>query len=453
MTKEHLHHNHHAPPSVEDVKQNAYDERLRVNLSAIDASGPVTGGFARAYAAVIPRGGLAASTFSLVSAILGAGIVVMPFAFNLCGIVMALVILNFVAISTVYAMRLLAEVAHQTGARSYSEAARQLMGPGVDHFIAVLLIIICFGGSVMYIITVQGLLKPVLSRPNSPAWLRSSSGVKFMTTMVWLFIMVPLSIPKQINSLRYVSLIGVLVIVYFVGVIVFHSVTHGLKNPDIRKEIVLVRTGNAALEGLGIFMFMFLCQINAFEVFHEMKTKTVSNFTLYSTISVIFCALLYVISGLFGYMDFGKNIVVCILELYDPINDPSVAVAFIGLIVKICVAFVLHMIPFRNAIYHFLRLDPMEVPYLKHTLVVMFPLTLSLLSGLFFPKLNTVMGLTGAFCGGILGMIMPALYYMYCGNFSYRKVGYFNFLGTYLLLISGCAAVSFGTVMTVYGTF
>ncbi|CCW72343.1 unnamed protein product [Phytomonas sp. Hart1] len=347
-------------------------------------------------------------------------------------------------------MSLLGEVAQHTGARSYSEAARKLMGQGVDHLIAVLIILICFSGSVMYIITVRELLRSVLNRPSSSTWLRSSSGVDFMTTMVWLFIMVPLSIPKLINSLRYISLISVLMVIYLMAIIFSHSVAHGLNNPKIRKEVVFSRSGNVALKGLSIFMFTFLCQLNAFEVFHEMKTKTISNFTLCSTISVIFCALLYMVSGIFGYMDFGNNIAVYVLQRYDHVNSVSVTVAYVGLIVNVSVTFALHMIPFRNAIYHFSHLDPMGVPYLTHILVMMFPLTLSLLFALFFYELNTVMNVAIAFCGGILCLIMPALCYMYCGNFSHKTVGWLNFLGTYSLLIYGCAAVSFGTVMTVY---
>ncbi|CCW65203.1 unnamed protein product [Phytomonas sp. EM1] len=459
-----------APPpplsSLDDAKPAAYDERLRVNLASIDtgsgkdgepaAVAPVSrrgwGRLAQAYATVVPPGGLAASCLNLVSAILGAGVVAIPAAFKLSGVVMALLHLALVAVATVFAMRLLARVMLRTGARSYAETAARLLGPSAAHLVAVLIILLCFGGSVSYVIAVQTLMRPILTRPGSPTWLASHAGNRTMTALLWLLFMVPLTIPKRINSLRYVSLLGVMVIVYFVGVMVVHAATHGLRDPTIREEIAFVRTGNAALEGLGVFLFAFLCQINAFEVFHETAAPTVSNFTLYSALSVGFCTILYVFAGVFGYLDFGSGVTGSVLELYDPVHDPSVAVAYVGLVIKICIGFVLHMIPFRNAIYHFLRLDPMVVSYPKHILIVMCPSTLALLCGLFFPKINTVMGLSGSLCGGILGMVLPALYFMYSGKFTRGSVGLASFVGTYLLLIGGCAAVSFGTVTTVYST-
>ncbi|KEG10439.1 putative amino acid transporter [Trypanosoma grayi] len=400
---------------------------------------------------VVPYGGLLSSTFNLASATLGAGITSLPAAFNLSGVVMSSIYLIFVTIATVYSMNLLAKVIHKTGAQTFEQAARLLLGTGMDYFLVALVMFLCFGGSVAYIIITGRLLTPVLTSPGVPDFLKTSAGIRLMTSIVWLCFMLPLIIPRRINSLRYCSAIGVLFIVYFVVCVMTHSVKHYVEE-GAAEGLVMVQTGNVALEGLSIYMFAFICQLNAFEIFHEMTHRTVFHFTLYSAISMTVCALLYFLAGFFGYLEWGKRVTDSVLTLYDPVHEPMMAVAYVGIVFKICVAFALHFIPLRDAMYHCLRWDIDTVPYWKHGIAMLIPAFLALLCGLFIPKVNTVLGLLGAFCGGTIGLIFPPLFYMYSGNFSKREVGSLNYSCTYLLLIFGVVAVVFGTGSTIYGT-
>ncbi|GET91049.1 transmembrane amino acid transporter, putative [Leishmania tarentolae] len=402
---------------------------------------------------VVPFGGFLATTFNLASATLGAGIISIPSAFNLSGVIMSCVYLILAAAGTVYSMNLLAKVMVKTGLRTYAQSARVLLGRGADYFLAVLIIIQCFGGSVAYIIATSTLLSPILSAPSAPAFLKTTQGNRLITSVVWFTLMLPLVFPKKVNSLRYVSTFGILFIVYFVACMIGHSATHGLHNPSIQSEMRMMRTGNEALEGLGVFLFSLMVQLNAYDIFFEMQHKTVFHFTLYATIATGACVLLYLLSGVFGYADFGSKVRDSVLSLYDPIKEPYMAVGYIGIIIKICVAFALHMIPFRDALYHFFRWTPEELPYWKHCLVMAIPATAALLCGLFIPTINTVLGLLGSFCGGIIGMIMPALFYMYTGDFSVRQVGLLNYVATHLLLVGGVVSVVFGTATTIYSTF
>lgn len=402
-------------------------------------------------AVIVPYGGLLSSSFNMASATLGAGIISLPSGFNLSGIAMASFYLVLIMIGTIFSMSLIAHVLLRTGFKNYSMAARKLMGPGADYFLAALIIILCFGGSVAYIIATSTLLSPVLTSSSNP-YMSTTSANRVFTSLVWLVLMLPLVMLKRINSLRYFSSIGVIFIVYFVCCMVYHSATNGMQNPAIKKELVVMRTGNAALEGLGVFLFAFMCQLNAFEIFLEQIHKTVFHFTLYATLSMSGCAILYFCAGFFGYLDFGAKVVDSVLVLYDPTQEPYIAVGYIGIIFKICIAFALHMIPMRDAIYHCLQWEAATTPYWKHALVMSVPTTAALLLGLFVPTLNTVLGLLGSFCGGIIGFVFPALMFMYCGQFSLRTTGWKMYFSTYLLLVGGVVAVVFGTSATIYST-
>lgn len=77
---------------------------------------------------------------------------------------------------------------------------------------------------------------------------------------------------------------------------------------------------------------------------------------------------------------------------------------------------------------------------------------ISLLCGLFIPKINTVLGYAGSLSGGFVAFVCPALYYMYAGNFGWHEAGWFCYLGTYSLLLCGVIGIVFGTCGSIYDT-
>lgn len=92
--------------------------------------------------------------------------------------------------------------------------------------------------------------------------------------------MFPLIVPKHVDSLRIASMFAVAFMVFFSIVIVVHSCLNGLSvntkfvktndvdyATDAPNTVYLFRTGNAVVPSVGVFMFAFLCQINALEIF------------------------------------------------------------------------------------------------------------------------------------------------------------------------------------------
>ncbi|PWU84925.1 putative amino acid transporter [Trypanosoma cruzi] len=113
--------------------------------------------------------------------------------------------------------------------------------------------------------------------------------------------------------------------------------------------IHLFGTGNRALDGLGVFMFAFLCQVNSFEVYWDMSDRSASRFTLCSAIAMLLCFIVYGSTAVFGYLDFGNRATVSALLLYNPVKEPEVMVAYIGLLVKLCASFPLISMATRNS--------------------------------------------------------------------------------------------------------
>jgi len=80
------------------------------------------------------------------------------------------------------------------------------------------------------------------------------------------------------------------------------------------------------VQGVGVFFFAYVCQMNGVEVYWDMRPeiRSVRSFTLASFIGMMICAVLYLFVCVFGYMDFGSTALSKdpMLRLYHPLSEP-----------------------------------------------------------------------------------------------------------------------------------
>ncbi|PWU85463.1 putative amino acid transporter [Trypanosoma cruzi] len=62
---------------------------------------------------------------------------------------------------------------------------------------------------VSFIISVGDIFKAILDNTSAPAYWKSKSGNRLLTSLLWLTVMLPLVIPRHINSLRHISAVGI----------------------------------------------------------------------------------------------------------------------------------------------------------------------------------------------------------------------------------------------------
>lgn len=438
-----------APPTqkpIIDVDVNEEDqEEEELNVENAKRKNPC----ARFLEFIIPPGGMFASAFTLGSSTLGAGILGLPFAFHSMGIAVALVILLCVDCFSIFSLWLLAHAADLTGMRTYEDCMTVLTTKGTGYFVACCMIGFTIGGGCSYIITMGNLLTPIFDDDSVPHFLRTTVGNRVIVTCLFLVFILPMCLPKHIDSLRHTSAIGVMAVIFFVICVIENSCEY-MSDHGWRSDIHALNTGNAAISSLGTIIFTCMVQMNAFEVYHEMEHPTPAFCVRNSILALAGCGTLYVLCGFFGYARFGSSIESSILLMYQPRENKVFWVSYIGILFKICVAFALHQLPMRDGIYHFLRWDVYKMSWTRNALQSGGFAILVLILGLFIPNITIVFGIAGSICGGFLGYIFPAYATMYSGNWNVHTVGFVLWAATYLLLLAGVIAVAFGTVSAVY---
>lgn len=424
------------------------DEEISVPVPRAGTEGGPCTTLSVLFNRVIPKGGMFASAITLASCTLGASITSLPMAFKLCGITVAIVLLVAVMMSTVYSIHLLMEVKRKTKLQSYEEMAKYLLGYKTDYLVSANMFAICFGACVAYIISMCNVLKAFSHQGDD---IPLPGGVKIPVCIIWFFVLFPMSLPKEINTLRYTSTIGVCAICYFVLAIVIHSAMNGLPESDA-KGLSWGNFSDDAVIGLSLIMFAYLCQTNVFEVSAEMQHGTVKRVVSASGLSMGGCLVLYIIAGFFGYADFGRVVQGAVLLNYDAREDINISIAFAMLIVKLCAAFALAIHPARDAAFYVLGWgNYLSVPRGKRLILCTIMSLAALALGLYIPSIEVVFGLLGSVCGGLLGFIFPALFIMYAGDWSLESVGVGHYIATMVLLFGGVLCMVFGTLASIYG--
>lgn len=431
-------------------KEEEISHASRINDPELDQ---ITPGIFRTVVAmvgtIIPAGGLLFSVLSIASTSIGAGILGLPDAFKSTGSIMSFVYLILITAESVYSMYVLVKVAEKTGLRSFEEMTSALLCAPSLYFVAALRWLYCIGAMVSYVVTIGNLLNPILQKSNAPSFWQGSIGSKLIQGLLWLVFFLPLCIPQEISSLRYMSAVGLLMMLYFSSCVMAH---YGIDS-DNRPPTRLITTGNDAVKGLGVFIFSYMCQINGLEIFFEMSRRSPARFAFCCIISLSFCGMLYGLTGIFGYLNFGDALDGSILLQFNPIADAYIMISFVGVFIKVCASYGLHNNAACSCLYQAFRWRPDHVSFWKHFLVAIPLAVFSMALGIFIPNVNTVFGFTGGVCGGFIAFILPALFYMYAGDWSVSTVGWMNYIATYLMLLAGVVAVVFGTAATVYSVF
>ncbi|KAG5471263.1 hypothetical protein LSCM1_03410 [Leishmania martiniquensis] len=436
---------------VMDIAQQIIEADRRDREDRVWRRRHTTNPVLRALQVIMPYGGILASAFSIASSTIGGGIIGLPAAFQMSGTGMATIYLAVVVTMAVYSFVLLAIVSHKTGLYNWEIIARRLMGRGWDYFVVFVMWVLCFGGDVSYIIALKSILTGFLTNsPTASGYIKSESGYRLITSMLWIIVILPMCLLKEINSLRIVSTVAILFVVFFTITCIIHS-GQSLHERGMRNDLVAFQSGNTAINGLSSLMFAFIAQVNAPEISREMYKFSVHRVFLAALLGMSLCAILYFLTGLFGYLDFGPEVSDSILAMYNPMQDHLMAVSYVGMLLKICVGFALHLIPCRDCVYYMIGTDVSRVPWWKNAALCALQSTVALVAGLFIPRITTVFGLLGGFCGGFVGFIFPSLFMMYSGGFSIARVGWGHFLGTYTLLLAGVIAVVWGTSAAIYG--
>ncbi|CAD2212645.1 amino acid transporter [Angomonas deanei] len=405
---------------------------------------------------LLPAGGAFSNVVTLTAVSLGSGVMAIPLSFQQTGVITSLLINTAIAFFTVYSVYILMCTVDKTRAVTYRSKPLPApsLGPGWDYLAAFNMFIFGFGSCVFFVISVGSLL---LTATDDPA---STVPETEWVTGLWSLCLgchyVPLSLPKEINSLRYASLLSCLFIGYLVVMVIIHCCMNALGPNKPEHKIDMFKSGNDPIVGFSMVLFSYLCHIDTFGLYTEMTIPSPARMSRDTAVAMAITEIMYILCGVFAYLEFGENMPSYILLTYNIRESPLISVGYALVGLAMCFIFPLVLQPARDSLYYCLSFhfdsfrNIKTVPMWIHLIICAVMSLVSMIMGIFIPKDNVWFSLVGCFCTGFIGFIFPALFIMYAGDWNRKQVGWFNYVTTYLTLIAGVASLVFGCGAVLY---
>eukprot|EP00804_Cyclotella_cryptica_P023219 CCRYP_000408-RB/>CCRYP_000408-RB protein AED:0.01 eAED:0.01 QI:77/1/1/1/1/0.6/5/1834/633 len=245
---------------------------------------------------------------NLVNSIVGAGIIGIPYALRMSGLISGVALLLLVSVLTDKSLRLLIEQASfhpklkNRNVHTFEELASYPFGQFGSGFVLFNMFLMAYGAMVAYLLIIKDTIPTVLGYEHGTHMLERN----LIVTVTSLAVMVPLSMKRDMASLSCTSALSVfadMVLVVFIAS--FAPVRESVAEQGgflqvLRKDGIQ----STLFIGLGILSTAMACQHSAFIVANSLENKTRRRWRIVTNQSIGISAILCATLGVCGYLGF-----------------------------------------------------------------------------------------------------------------------------------------------------
>ncbi|EPY40452.1 amino acid permease-like protein [Angomonas deanei] len=393
-------------------------------------------------------GTLVSSAFNLASATLGAGALALPSAMLHSGFIVGILTLAVVYLFTVYSIYLLIKVGVLHELYSYEAIADDLLGSYSQEITGLFIVLFCWGVAVVYIVVMGDFMTPLMSTLG----ISHIIGRKTVMTIFFFCIMFPLSLARQVNTLRYASIVGCASTLLLAMATVIRTIEKG----DTLSHMPMARFDTDSVSAISTYVFSYCCQPVAFSIFLEMKNASTKRMTFCASCSMLTCTLLYIVVGVFGALAFGEDTRPNVLtNLANHLDTPYVQLAYLGMMVTVTMSFPMTIFPTRESVVLALgyKEEGKDTPPLVSSGIAGILAILALLTGLFVPNIRVLFDVLGGICGGTISFLLPGLFAVRSEYWTIQNVGLIHVIGAWVTIFLGIGMCLLGTYNSVLTNF
>ncbi|XP_070552945.1 sodium-coupled neutral amino acid transporter 7-like [Ptychodera flava] len=399
------------------------------------------------------------AVFIIVNACLGAGLLNFPAAFGGAGgIAVSVALQTILVVFAAIAMLVLAYCSDIHQSKTYETAVAALCGKTTLVACQITVILYAFGTCITFLIIIGDQLDKVFefihNGPDfSELWYFNR---KFTITIVAVLLILPLCFAAKIEFLKYSSIFGVLATVYVVAVVVYnHYSGHYTPPTELQSQS---RTGLDAFIAVPVICFGFQCHLSSVPVYATLQPHTLKSYGKVVFLSLAICYIVYLLTGVFGYLTFGDQVKSDVLLSYHA-NDISVTVARFMISVSVLTSYpILHFVG-RAALQGVLSSFGGVFLYFIHYREKIFRIiealiwfTSTVLLALFIPNIGSVISVIGCLAAAFI-LVYPGLCLFRAGVTEVSEGKYANYSLTtagFIFIVLGAFVFGESLTMAIY---
>lgn len=390
------------------------------------------------------KGSERSSIFNLCASTLGGGCLSLPNATSKTGVLFGGILLLFFAFVTSFSLRCLANSGRATRRISYEDLSKHIFGKKMLIFVQVNIILFCMGTCVAYVRAIGDIAYGPLM-PHLPDWIDRN----VLMVFVWGVFMFPLSFFNKMDEMRFITLFGVMCIVYMVIAVSIHSATSLHEHHTPGSAIELMTFKPDVLLAMPTMMFAFTSHTQLPLIYESLVRPVERRMNKVIDRALLLVCLLYMCIGVFGAAEFGSNTNPNILQNYN-INQSGetyMAVAFVTVSIIVMIAFPLNVFPARQtlSIVLFDKQDK-DLPWKYYFPLTVVTTAIPLGLALVIPNIAVVFSFIGSTVSAFLCFILPGMFVIKIPVFR----GTFTYWGAWGLIVFGVVIGVAGLAINIY---
>lgn len=363
------------------------------------------------------------STFNLAKTILGAGVLSLPagiasFTDSKDGLLPATILLAFMGYISAYSFSSIGNACRIHNVPTFSQAWAKSVSPKSAPFISAVVTIKTFFACLAYSIIIGDTFSSIGKSAGLPKLLQNRSNMVICLTAL---VITPLNLLKNLDALKYTSILGLAGILYcslFITMRLLDGsyVSGGQFFDDVPEAFR--PSFNAAADKPWYSIFKLIGTISTAYVAHysaprfwtELKVKTMPTYNKVIGMSFAISAFMYGFIMFAGYLTFGGNSLGFILNNYSD-NDVLASIARLAIGLGILFGYPLTFCALRDGVMDLCSMPatPAEGKIDMRLPVTLVLMTLLTIGGMTLTNLGKVIAFSGSLIGANLIYTVPAI--------------------------------------------
>ena len=390
--------------------------------------------------------------FNLITTVMGAGLLSLPYAFSIGGIIPASIALILILIISLFSGHLLIDsltlLPKSLKIFNFEDLSIASYGIVAKVLSLLTIIVLLYPSHIAYMILTRDQLELIAefafnhtNSTNSTAHYWVTQKYTLMTLAYLPFL--PICFLPKIRFLGYTSFFGFSCLLIVSCSFIVYSIIHLTTN--LNTTIFAATCSNFTqqgmtcvplfpnspfnfLESLTIIALVFVCHFNILPICHELYNSTIlrRKITVTTTLSIVFCV--YICVGILTTLQYGDKVKSDVMKNYDP-NSILFLIERCLLFLALLPHYPILLFPFRASVIYLIGLSCDLLVHYKLTLndklslkireswftwfiVTFTSFILAFIPSCFVDNVDVVWGFVGSFGSVLVVFIWPALFYL-----------------------------------------